>query len=234
MLNFKQTIISQYRSSPVLLALLESINEWLDPNANLENFYNFIWNVDIAIGAGLDVWGRIVNVKRTLTLTTTTDHYDVFFGFGEAGDRTGFGQAPFYAGQPEPVTSTTTANFVLTDAAYRLLIFAKAAYNITDGSIPAINALLMNLFPDRGNAYVTDGGEINGPSRPFGFGEAGDRAPFGWGAFADDYAPSVPTTNMTMVYVFDFPLEPFEVAIVVNSGALPKPTGVKATSRYLT
>lgn len=214
------------------MELLERIEEWLSPDLNFEDFYNYIWNVETASGAGLDVWGRIVNIGRVLTLTTSTDHYDVFFGFGEAGDRTGFNQAPFYNGQPTSSTSKT-ANFILTDDVYRRLIFAKAAFNITDGSIQAINEILMYLFPNRGNAWVSDGGEANGPSRPFGFGEAGDRAPFGWGAFGDNYAPTGARTNMTMVYNFAFALQPFEIAMVSNSGVLPKPVGVKASADYL-
>lgn len=32
--------------------------------------------------------------------------------------------------------------------------------------------------------------------------------------------------NMTMAIIFDFPLQPFEKAIVMNSGALPTPAGI--------
>lgn len=213
-----------------MMALLDSINEWISPDANLEAFFNCIWDIERqggAFGAGLDIWGRIVNVKRVLELTTEVDHFNVFFGFAEAG-APGFGQAPFYNGGPITTTSSTTANFTLSDEAYRLLIFAKAAYNITNGSIGAINAILMNLFPGRGNAYVIDGGQIN-REVPFGFGEGGDYQPFGFGTFMDSVDN---VNNMTMVYVFDFVLQPFEIAIIVSSGALPKPTGVKATARY--
>ncbi len=221
MRNWRQTVISQYRSSPVLMQLLERIEEWLSQDANLEDFYNLIWNVDTAQGYGLDVWGRIVVIGRVLEIPTGP-----YFGFGEAGDRVGFDQGPFYNGQ------STTSSFTLTDDVYRRLIMAKAAYNITDGSIPAINAILMNLFPDRGNAYVTDGGKING-DRPFGFGEAGDRAPFDHGSFGDLYFTDS-FSNMTMVYNFDFVLQPFEIAMVTTAGVLPKPVGVKASSHYYT
>ena len=68
--------------------------------------------------------------------------------------------------------------------------------------------------------------------QPFGFYEAGDRANFGHGTFGDLH-PSLPG-NMMMVYVFEFVLQPFEIAIVTQSGVLPKPTGVRATASYLT
>lgn len=206
------------------MALLESIDGWLSPDADFEAFFDLIWDIEKEGGAkgyGLDVWGRIVGVKRVLQAAPFT-----YFGFGEATDRTGFDQAPFYDGQP------LTTNVALSDEVYRLLIFAKAAYNITDGSIPAINKILMGLFPNRGNCYVTDG--HNAPRDLwFGFGEAGDRASFGSGPFMDSLLPSLPN-NMTLTYVFEFVLQPFEIAIVTQSGALPKPVGVLANSRYLT
>lgn len=199
------------------MSWLAATDAWISPDNNFENFYNFIWNVDTAVGYGLDVWGRIVVVPRVLTLTDTT-----VFGFAEAGDRANFGGGPFYNGE------FATQNFTLSDPVYRQLILAKAAFNITDGSIPAINAIMMNLFPNRGNAYCTDG--ANGPSHVwFGFGEAGDRASFGGGPFGDGRPAGA--AAMTMTYVFDFPLQPFEVAIV-QSGVLPRPAGVSATAVY--
>lgn len=220
MFNWPQTVISQYSNSPRLIALLTCINQWIDPNQNFENFYNFIWNVDTAEGFGLDIWGRIVNISRTLPLTSGGP----YFGFGEAGDRVGFGQGPFWGGP------TITTNYTLSDPDYRQLILAKAAFNITNGSIPAINQILLNLFPGRGNTYVTDGAN-QPPGSWFGFGEAGDRVGFGQGPFSDRRAAT--GLPMTLTYVFDFPLQPFEAAMV-QSGVLPKPTGVKAFWSYTT
>lgn len=218
MINWRQTVISQYNNSEALINLLTSINEWIDPNLNLERFYNLIWNIDTAVGYGLDVWGRIVGITRVLSIVEGD-----FFGFGEAEDRTGFNQAPFWIGDVAPT------RYVLTDEQFRMLIFAKAAHNITNCSVPAINQLMMNLFPSRGNCYVTDGN--NGPTGVwFGFAEARDRANFDNGPF-EDYAPEMPD-NMSLIYVFDFVLEPFEIAIVKTSGVLPKPVGVKQHQRY--
>ena len=196
------------------MTLLSAINAWLSPDSSIELFYDTIMNIETAEGYGLDVWGRIVNIPRIVTLTGFG-----YFGFGEAGDRVGFGLGPF-----GDFYQTSSSNFSLQDPQYRQLILAKAAYNITNGSVPAINTILMNyLFPGRGNCWVTDGGNV--PSFAFGFGEAGDRLPFGSGPFGD-LLPAVPK-NMTLTYVFTFPMKPVEVAIV-QSGVLPKPTGVKA------
>jgi hypothetical protein len=208
------------------MSLLTAIDAWISPDGAYENFYQFVWNVLSASSGngggysyGLDVWGRIVNIPRVVTLTGVPTT-----GFAEAGDRVGFNQGPFY----EAGIGVTT-NFRLGDPVYRQLILAKAAYNITDGSTQAINAILMNLFAYRGNCWVTDGRNV-GPSS-VGFAEAGDRLGFNQGPFYDLIHPSLPA-NMTLTYTFSFPLQDFEKAIV-QSGVLPKPTGVQAFWAFL-
>ena len=218
MMNWRQTILSQYDQSPRLVALLDAVNQWFSLDANFENFYDTIWNIDTAVGYGLDVWGRILNIQRQLTLTIE----ESYFGFQEAGDRTGFNQGPFWTG----IVATKGSVFTLADEPYRRLLLAKAAYNITDGSVPATNALMMNLFPNRGNCFVRDGPT---PSvQWFGFQEAGDRTGFNQAPFGD---LSSSWSVMSMSYVFMFPLQPFEQAMV-QSGVLPRPTGVLATWVY--
>lgn len=215
--NWQDTVISQYGNSPRLLQLIENFNGYLDQSANLDAFFDFMWNVETAQGYGLDVWGRIVNIGRALSVDVGS-----YFGYEEAADDTlvGFGQEPFYAGPP------ATNNYLLTDDAYRQLILAKAAANICDGSVPAINRLLMNLFPDRGNAYVQEGSGID--EDYLGFTESGPGMAVGWNQ-EPFYAGQVFMTAMHMRYVFEFGLSPVELAIVTQSGVLPTPTGVKAT-----
>ena len=179
------TVLSQYANSPVLIALIDGFNQFVDQTENLDDFFDLMWNVDTEEGYGLDVWGRIVGVVRQLRVASGR-----FFGFAEANDPPEigtFGEAPFYTG------GEATSNFALTDDAFRELIFAKALANITDGSIPSLNRLLRNLFPGRGNCWVEDG------------------------------------LDMTMTYRFAFPLTPVEEAIVLQSGVLPRSTGVSSS-----
>lgn len=179
------TLLAQYANSPIILQLLTNFAQYLDQTANLELFFENIWDIDTASGIGLDIWGRIVGVVRQLSVATGQ-----YFGFAEANDPVDegtFNQSPFFSGQ------SVTQNFTLSDDAFRTLIFAKALANISDGSIPSINQLLLNLFPNRGNCFVQDNGK------------------------------------MSMTYVFEFPLDPVEIAIVSSSGVLPKSTGVSAT-----
>lgn len=146
------TIINQYANSPIISQLCVNMGQYLDQIQNFSDFYNTMWNVDTAVGLGLDIWGRIVGVQRVLHVPVGTR----YLGFAEAGGLTvdPFNQSPFYSG------ATLTDNFTLSDDAFRVLIFAKALANITDGSTKSINQLLINLFPDRGNAYVVDNGNM--------------------------------------------------------------------------
>ena len=190
MQNWAQTVLSQYANSPTIMRLLTNLETYLDPSVNIDAFYNLVWNVDTAVGNGLDIWGRIVGVGRVLQIASTN-----YFGFTgpDGASGVGFDQAPFYNGE------SLTSNYALSDDAYRALILAKAAANICNATIPAINQILINLFgangvlPIAGNSYVTDG------------------------------------ENMTMTYTFPGTLSPVQYAIVAQSGVLPRPCGVSAT-----
>ena len=152
--NYTDTIMSQYSNSPTIRQLINNMNTYIDPTANINSFYNLVWNVDTAIGYGLDVWGRIVGVGRVLQIAPVT-----YFGMKGPSGASGlpFDQAVFYNGEP------LTANYILLDDPYRTLILAKALFNISDGTISSINQILINLFgptglmPVSGNSYCTDG-----------------------------------------------------------------------------
>jgi hypothetical protein len=149
--NVDQTIISQYNQSPSLTLLIEAFNQWVDPAANIDDFYNLVWNIDTAVGYGLDVWGRILGVGRVVAVASTK-----YWGYAEATSVSAdpYGQSPFYSGQK------LTDNVFLDDEGFRTLLLAKAASNICNGSIEGINAILLMLYPGRGNVYVVDGRDM--------------------------------------------------------------------------
>lgn len=148
--NPYQTIISQYSDSSSLVALIEDFNEWVGPEKNLDDFYNFVWNILTAKGWGLDVWGRIVDISRVLPIESGN-----YLGYEEAGEAAEpFNVAPFWTGTP------SSSNYILSDDAYRTLILIKALSNISSCTIPIYNSLMRRLFPDRGNAYVIDVGNM--------------------------------------------------------------------------
>lgn len=71
MKNLEQTIISQYANSPTILAIIASMNSCIDPRADLDAFYSVVWNVDTAVGFGLNIWGRIVGLPSGRYIYTT-------------------------------------------------------------------------------------------------------------------------------------------------------------------
>lgn len=157
MINVEATVLSQFANSPSIMQLIKNLNTYLDPRTNIDDFYNLMWNVDTAVGYGLDVWGRIVGVNRVLQLASST-----YFGFQGPTSASGvpWNQGIFYNGQ------NLTTNFSLLDGPFRVLILAKALANICNATIPSINQILINLFgpsglmPIPGNSYCTSGGDM--------------------------------------------------------------------------
>ena len=68
MQNYRDTIGSQYASSPSLTQLIQNFNADVAPDDKLNSFYANVWDVLTAVGYGLDCWGRIVGVGRVLTI----------------------------------------------------------------------------------------------------------------------------------------------------------------------
>lgn len=152
MQNVEQTILSQFANSPALLALINDFNAAVDPSPSIDLFYNNVWNIATAVGWGLDNWGRIVGVSRTVPLPAIVSGY---LGFSQQAGAESFGYGVFYNG-PD-----ASSNYNLTDDAYRTLILIKAMSNISNCSIATFNRMLMTLFPNRGNAYVIDQGNMH-------------------------------------------------------------------------
>jgi Protein of unknown function (DUF2612). len=153
MIDVERTIISQYANSPTLVQLIQNMNEYIDPRANIEAFFNFVWNVDTAVGFGLDIWGRIVGVSRLLQIPGA----DPIVGFDNASFPDDW--FPMSQGRFALENEVTTA-YELPDDAYRVLILTKALANIVSTTSPALNQLLKNMFPGRGRAYVRDLGNM--------------------------------------------------------------------------
>ncbi|HFP9276921.1 TPA: DUF2612 domain-containing protein [Klebsiella quasipneumoniae subsp. similipneumoniae] len=155
--SYAAAIMRQYVNSEKLLSLIETFNQSVGPDKFIEDFYDLVWNIQKATTYGLNVWGKIVVIDRTLTVTENK----IFFGFKEAlssppvvDDPQPFNQAPFFV-RDANATSTVT----LTDEAYRKLIMCKAMANISDCTIPVMNRMLMFMFGESGACYVrNDGG----------------------------------------------------------------------------
>jgi len=189
MINLSDTILAHLANSPALMQMIESFNEFLDPSANIDAFYNQVWNVLTAQGYGLDVWGRIVGVNRRINLPGTTS----FWGFAEsaASNLGSFAESDTPARLWDGGSGTEVYN--LGDEAFRTLILAKAMANNCNCSCAAINQILSTLFADQGRAYCID------------------------------------TGNMTMLLALEFDPDPVTLGIIVQTGVIPRPSGVQAS-----
>jgi Protein of unknown function (DUF2612) len=152
--TWQSTIESQYANSPSLMSLIASFESCIDPQQDIEAFYNLMWNVDTAQGYGLDVWGRIVGVQRVLNIPNPTAKY---LGFKEAGGThiEPFNSAPFF-------NVSIGNNFSLSDPLFRLLIMTKALMNISRTTVATYNKALLTLFPGLGNCYLLETGPMTG------------------------------------------------------------------------
>lgn len=148
------TVISQYANSPTLLRLVDNMDQYLNTAVDLEQFYDFVWNVNTAVGFGLDIWGRIVDVPRLLQIPSNNKKFGFRDGFFPL-DVTPFNNAPF-----NTRGGNASQAYLLPDDAYRVLILTKALANIVATTAPALNQLLRNLFPGRGECFVVDLGNM--------------------------------------------------------------------------
>lgn len=155
--NYKDTLLSQYANSQTIVSIIETFNDAIDPSVNLDDFYDFVWNVETAQSWGLDIWGKVVDVSRILHVENDKS----FLGFDEAMGAEGidtnpsnFGSGVFYVG------SGSSSIVELQDEAYRRLILVKALANITDCTPKNLNNILKMLFPGGTGAFVSDMGNM--------------------------------------------------------------------------
>lgn len=75
MRNVEQTIISQYGNSSAIGQLIQGMNENISPHADLDNFYDTIFNLispDITL-FGLQIWSRIVGLSQSFLNSLPSD-----------------------------------------------------------------------------------------------------------------------------------------------------------------
>ena len=148
-LDLKETLLSQYANSPVIISIIETMNDAIDPSYAINNFYNTLWNLSTATGWGLDIWGRIVGVSRNVQMS---DPDAVTFGFKTDPQEVRFkpfNQAPFNS------AGSQFGTYNLPDILYKQLIIVKAASNILYATAPNINKYMKSIFNDRAYYKIT-------------------------------------------------------------------------------
>ncbi len=150
--NLNQTILSQYANSSIMMQVINNWNNNIDPTINIDEFYRYIWNIETAIGFGLDIWGQIIGISRLLYVVSEKEYFGFFNeNYDDEGQvYTPFNVAPFFNG----FDSTPTIR--VDDETYRKMLLAKAYANISRPTIKTFNFILSFLFGE-GSVYVVDG-----------------------------------------------------------------------------
>lgn len=143
--NIKDTIMSQYANSPIVLALIGGLNDVIDPQYFIDDFYQYVYRLSTARGFGLDIWADKVGVSRT---APTANPNAKTFGFQP--DFEPFNTYPFSSGG-------AFASYQLSDNDLRSLIIIKAAINILYATALNINTLLLKIFNNKRAYYKITG-----------------------------------------------------------------------------
>ena len=145
MQNIKDTIMSQYANSPVLLALIGGLNDIIDPQYFINDFYEYVFRLSTAKGFGLDIWSDKVGVSRYAPIQ---DPNAKTFGFSP--DFQPWNTYPWSNGG-------SFSSYKLPDDDLRKLIIIKAASNILYATALNINKFLLMIFEGRKAYYNITG-----------------------------------------------------------------------------
>jgi hypothetical protein len=131
-------IQSQYAASEKILALAAGFQDRIDPEVDVELFYRKMFDIYTAEGMGLDNWGVILQIGRTIPGPYMGD----CFGFDGSG-LAPFDQLPFV---PDSGSGAAVTMITLDDELYRLLLLYKALANISASDAATQNKLLSVLI----------------------------------------------------------------------------------------
>ena len=145
MQNIEDTIMAQYANSPNILALIKGMNDAIDPQYFIDDFYNYVYRLSSAKGFGLDIWADKVGVSRNAPMA---DPNAKTLGFADGFEP--FNSAPWSDGG-------AFSSFQLSDDQLRKLIIVKAALNILYATAININKFLLMIFDGRRSYYNITG-----------------------------------------------------------------------------
>lgn len=141
------TVQSQYSASPRILALAGMYWDMLNPGSEIQTMLDDMLNPSTARGYGLDVWGRIVGIKRAMV--PVSGEYLAFDPDPMSNpDGDSWNNAPF---------NPLTAQGLATDAVFRVYVMVKAMMNIGNGSLADINKYFSLMFPGSGIQVIHAG-----------------------------------------------------------------------------
>ena len=146
MKNLEDTIFSQYAHSPAILGILQAVNDAIDPQYFIDDFYEYVFRLSTAKGFALDIWAEKVGVSRNAPMS---DPFTKKFGFNPAYEP--FNTYPFSG------SGSGFVSYQLPDSLLRELIIVKAALNIVYATAININKFLRLIFKGKRAYYNITG-----------------------------------------------------------------------------
>lgn len=135
--DYLALITPAYRSKPKFTAMIRAIVEPIVAQQAFLEHLPIDFDLDVAIGAQLDVVGEWVGRTRFVRIPIA----NIWFRFGDAARGWGRGLWKRPYDTPDGITR-------LDDGTYRTLLRAKIAANSWDGTLPDAKRALDIIFPD--------------------------------------------------------------------------------------
>ena len=127
------SLVTSFNQRPKFLAMIKVLTEAFWSLVQLSSQVDQFYNIETAVGSQLDVLGRWIGFSRTLDISKQ------WFSFNELYE--GFDMGEWYVFGDVPYESVK-----LTDQLYRIILKAKILINKFDGTRPAFEAILNQLF----------------------------------------------------------------------------------------
>lgn len=146
-IDLTQAILWQYSSSPNLLSLINSKQEWYDTNQTefWEDWYTDVFNLLTANNFGLSVWSIILDIPY-LVLDNNNDK--PIWGFNELptiNHYVNFNRGTF--------ADISSSRIVLSIEDQRIFLRLRYFQLTNDGTIPLINEFMDLIFNDPAGIY---------------------------------------------------------------------------------
>lgn len=135
--DYLNLITSEHRDKPKFIAMITAFTEVLVRIQDVQNSMITLFDVDVAVGAQLDVIGEWVGISRNISIPIAS----VYFSWDGTNPYVGWDYG-VWQGASDPTTITT-----LPDDSYRVLIRAKIAANHWDGTTNGAYLVWESTFP---------------------------------------------------------------------------------------
>lgn len=222
--DYLKLVTRLHASQPKFNAMLSAV---LQPFSDLQAFLNGLpaqFDIDIAIGAQLDIVGEWVGQSRHITIPLP----DIFFTWGSPNLSKGWGRGIWKG--PFATVSGITA---LDDDTYRLLLQTIVLANSWDGTVPAAQNILNRFFSAYPATYVfiDDHSDVSNPTNFFTWGSTNPLNGWGEGVWFDKAASvaSQHANDPSMTIVVSGKIPSIVLLSILDQGLIEiKPHGVRS------